>query len=100
MTNGGLGDFDVALGFTPDEVYSGRHVELAISRQSTLDAAYARHPERWIKGPPKLPRPPAIVTINPAPPAPANASPPLPNEVVPVEPSDISYIASSRAITT
>lgn len=87
-------------GFTPDEVYSGRHVELAIDRQSTLDAAYARHPQRWINGPPTLPRPPTIVTINPAPPAPANASPALPNEVVPVEPSDISYIASRRAITT
>lgn len=77
-------------GFTPDEVYSGRHVELGDARQLTLDAAFALHPERWINGPPKLPRPPASVAINPAPTVPANGSPPLPNEVVPAEPPVIN----------
>ena len=87
-------------GFTPDEVYSGRHVELAIERQATLDAAYARHPERWISKPPRLRKPPIIVTINPAPPVPPAVSAALPNEVVPVEPSVVSYANSHRANRT
>lgn len=87
-------------GFTPDEVYSGRHVALGLTRQLTLDAAYAKHPERWINGPPNLPRPPAMVCINPAPPANAHASEPLPNEVVPKEPPEFVRQRSHRATTT
>lgn len=87
-------------GFTPNEVYSGRHVELSVERQATLDAAYARHPERWISRPPLLPKPPTIVTINPAPPLPSAAPPALQNEVVPVESSVVSYTNSHRANRT
>lgn len=87
-------------GFTPDEVYSGRHVELAMQRQATLDAAYARHPERWIGKPPVLPKPPAIVTINPAPPMTTIASAAAANEVVPAEPSVVSYTNSHKANRT
>lgn len=86
-------------GFTPDEVYSGSHVTLGISRQRTLDDAYARHPERWINGPPILPRPPAMVCINPTPPPAVGPSVPLPNEVVPAEPPDIVR-PRLRSITT
>jgi putative transposase len=87
-------------GFTPDEVYSGRHVELAIERQATLDAAHARHPERWINKPPVLPKPPAMVSINPAPPMLANASTAAANEVIPVEPGVVSYTNSHGATCT
>lgn len=87
-------------GFTPNEVYSGRHVELSVERQATLDAAYARHPERWISRPPLLPKPPTIVTINPAPPLPSAAPPALQNEVVPVESSVVSYTNSHRTNRT
>ena len=87
-------------GFTPHEVYSGEHVALAQARQNTLNAAYAKHPERWINGPPVLPRPPKAVFINPAPPAATHAPPPLPNEVVPAEPLAFIHPQSSRTIAT
>lgn len=86
-------------GFTPDEVYSGSHVALAHRRQRTLDDAYARHPDRWINGPPILPHPPSKVCINPAPPADLSPSVPLPNEVVPAEPPE-TIRAPRRSITT
>lgn len=35
-------------------------------RQATLDAHYARHPERYASGPPIAKRPPVQVAINPA----------------------------------
>jgi putative transposase len=72
-------------GFTPAEVYYGHHHELARERQSILDAAYAAHPQRWINGPPKLPLPPKVVTINPSPPVNAGPGQPLENELVPIE---------------
>jgi len=50
--------------FTPDDVYTGRHLQLTIARQRTLDAAYATHPERFVKGPPKPPAVPEEVWIN------------------------------------
>lgn len=58
--------------FTPADVYFGRVEELAKTRQQALDAAYAAHPERFVKGPPVVRRPPATVSINPTP---ANAIP-------------------------
>lgn len=53
---------------TPDDVHHGR-VELRITQnQATLDAAYAAHPERFVKGPPVARRPPIEAWINkPAP---------------------------------
>jgi len=50
--------------FTPADVYTGRHLELTIVRQRALDAAYAAHPERFVKGPPKSPAVPDEVWIN------------------------------------
>lgn len=87
-------------GFTPQEVYSGDHVALAQARQQTLNAAYAKHPERWINGPPTLRRTPKAVFINPSPPAATHAPPPLPNEVVPAEPPAFIHPHSSRTIAT
>lgn len=87
-------------GFTPDEVYSGDHVALAQARQLTLDAAHAKHPERWINGPPVLPRPPHTVFINPAPPLANETTAPLPNEVVPVEPPQFIRYRPTRTIAT
>ncbi len=72
-------------GFTPGEVYTGRHVELAAVRQITLDDAYAKHPTRWINRPPKIPMPPTSVAINPIPLVTCSASKPLENEIVPAE---------------
>jgi len=51
--------------FTPADVFFGRVEDLAGTRQQALDAAYAEHPERWVKGPPTVRRPPAVVAINP-----------------------------------
>jgi len=50
--------------FTPVDVYTGRHLELTIVRQRVLDGAYASHPERFVKGPPKSPAVPDEVWIN------------------------------------
>ena len=30
-----------------------------------MDRHYATHPERYVKGPPRVARPPAVVSINP-----------------------------------
>lgn len=54
-------------GFTPHQVFSREHLEIAIVRQSALDDAYARHPERFSKGRPIVKMPPTEVTINPIP---------------------------------
>ena len=51
--------------FTPSDVFHGRVEVVAATRQAALDAAYASHPERFPHGPPRVPRPPSIVCINP-----------------------------------
>lgn len=51
--------------FTPADVFEGRVHELLAARQAGLDAAYAAHPERFVRGRPKVARPPAVVAINP-----------------------------------
>jgi len=51
--------------FTPATVYSGRHVALQKARQAKLDDYYAKHPERFVKGPPRVPELPDAVAINP-----------------------------------
>ena len=42
---------------TPETVHTGRAVEVRASRQATLAAAYAAHPERFVN---KVPSPPAL----------------------------------------
>ncbi len=79
--------------FTPADVFFGRVAGLAETRQLALDAAYAAHPERFVRGRPVVRLPPAKVTINPIDPDAPNqtaadvlsavASPPKPLNVVP-----------------
>lgn len=52
-------------GYTPEQVFTGRHKSIVITRQKTLDAHYARYPERFVKGQPRAALPPAEVFINP-----------------------------------
>ncbi len=51
--------------FTPADVYYGRVQAVRATRQAALDAAYARHPERFPHGAPRVPMPPTEVHINP-----------------------------------
>jgi hypothetical protein len=51
--------------FTPADVFFGRVAGLAANRQIALDAAYAAHPERFVRGRPLVRLPPSKVAINP-----------------------------------
>jgi len=54
------------IGFmTPAAVHSGEAARLFTERQQTLTAAYAAHPERFVKGSPRPPALPTTVWINP-----------------------------------
>jgi putative transposase len=60
------------IGFmTPAAVHYGDAARLFLNRQQTLAAAYAVHPQRFVKGQPFPPALPSAVWINP--PKPANA---------------------------
>ena len=50
---------------TPADVHFGRAGIVLARRQRVLEAAYQRHPERFVHGTPKHPAPPAAVSINP-----------------------------------
>lgn len=50
---------------TPEVVHFGRTAEVLEARQAVLQAAAARHPERFVHGPPKATEPPAAAWINP-----------------------------------
>lgn len=50
---------------TPEMVHKGRAEEVQKARQAVLDAAYARHPERYVKGRPRVVALPTSVWINP-----------------------------------
>jgi len=54
----------VAL-YTPSDVHYGRVAEVQRRRQATLDAAYLRHPKRFVRKPPEAALPPQAVWINP-----------------------------------
>jgi len=51
--------------FTPADVFHSRVATVAAMRQRALDHAYAANPRRFVHGPPRLPLPPASVSINP-----------------------------------
>ena len=51
--------------FTPAEVFEGRVESVRAIRQTSLDAAYNAHPERFPNGPPVVRLPPTHVHINP-----------------------------------
>lgn len=50
---------------TPADVHYGRVDAIIEARQRVLDAAYAANPERFVRGRPTHPRPPAAAWINP-----------------------------------
>ena len=50
---------------TPADVHAGRAPEITAARAVTLDAAYAAHPERFVRRPPTPPDVPMAVWINP-----------------------------------
>jgi putative transposase len=50
---------------TPADVHFGRAAAIITARQVVLDAAYAEHPERFVRHPPRHPTPPAVAWINP-----------------------------------
>jgi len=50
---------------TPADVDYGRAADILAERQRVLDAAYAAHPERFVKGPPTVRSLPDAVWINP-----------------------------------
>lgn len=52
-------------GFTPEQVFTGRHQAIAQQKQQALDARFAEHPERFVKGRPTVALPPTTVSINP-----------------------------------
>jgi len=52
-------------GFTPEQVFTGRYVQLAEQKQQALDAKYAEHTERFVRGRPSVAMPPKSVAINP-----------------------------------
>jgi putative transposase len=51
--------------FTPADVFFGRVPELAATRQRALDAAFDAHPERFVRGRPRVRLPPTKVVLNP-----------------------------------
>ena len=50
---------------TPDDVHHGRAQAVLAGRQRTLEAAWAAHPERFVRGMPKVDPLPEAVWINP-----------------------------------
>ena len=50
---------------TPDDVHHGRAEQVIAQRQRVLDAAWAAHPERFVRGRPKPTSLPEAVWINP-----------------------------------
>jgi transposase InsO family protein len=50
--------------YTPQSVHDGTWKYLRDARQAVLDAAYAAHPDRFVKGPPQAPKLPSAVWIN------------------------------------
>ena len=49
----------------PDDVHQGRAAQVLAQRQLILEAAWAAHPERFVRGIPKLSALPETVWINP-----------------------------------
>ncbi len=50
---------------TPHDVHHGLASERLVQRAQVLSAAYAAHPERFVRRPPKPATPPTAVYINP-----------------------------------
>lgn len=52
-------------GFTPEQVFTGRHHDVATQKQHALDVRFAQNPERFVRGRPGVKMPPTCVAINP-----------------------------------
>lgn len=52
-------------GFTPEQVFTGRYLEVAQLKQRALNTSYERNRERFVHGRPKVAMPPESVSINP-----------------------------------
>ena len=50
---------------TPADVHEGRSAQVLAARQATLTAAYAAHPDRFVRKPPTVAQLPEAVWINP-----------------------------------
>lgn len=76
---------------TPADVHYGRASRVLQRRQEVLSAAYAQHPERFVRGAPRPPQLPEAVWINPPKliPLPGSEAPPE----APVRPSPTSGIS-------
>jgi len=53
------------VGFTPEQVFTGRYHEVAKQKQQALDARFETNPERFVKDRPCVKLPPEFVAINP-----------------------------------
>jgi len=51
--------------YTPADVHYGRLEQIRQTRQAALNAAYQRHPNRFLQKPPEAAAPPQAVWINP-----------------------------------
>lgn len=51
--------------YTPAQVFTGQHVEIDKDRHDVLQRSYDAHPERFVRGRPKVPALPTEVLINP-----------------------------------
>jgi len=51
--------------FTPADVHYGRIADVLAQRQTVMDQAFARTPDRFPNGAPRVPEPPRAVWINP-----------------------------------
>jgi putative transposase len=78
--------------FTPADVYFGRVTAVAARRQRALDAAYAAHPERFVRGAPVAALPAAYVAINPL----TGPEPVVASSVAPIPSSEPPPAASLR----
>jgi len=58
---------------TPESVHYSRHEEVLIARQKILEAAYAAHPERFVRGVPRVQNLANAVYINPPKSSPSNS---------------------------
>ena len=52
-------------GYTPEQVFTGRYLDVAAEKQRALDRPFARNPQRFVAGPPTVALPPSRVVINP-----------------------------------
>src|SRR5205085_2931596 len=83
---------------TPDAVHHGRAEQVVEKRQTVLAAAYAAHPERFVRKAPTAPSVPTAVWINR--PAPTTTSAPGEPALIPTSPSPSAAPSPPSALET